>query len=621
MRFLQKLSPSYSSGSAFSRFSRSLLFISIFISAIALTLFLSPNPNLPASAQIQSDLLNLNWLKGDRLINKTDDSSDHAEVKLDGYRLFILTAPSTNQRFPLEERVKGIETELERIANSNFDPKDLQIVVNPDPQNGQPVININDRYLMTVTALDAQLQGRDPQGWANQLVQTIRDALGRSHRERQTSFLINQGLIAVGILAAMLLTLRLLQRWKKKLKIQREAIANAILQESLSINQGNPPLQSGNAESGNAESRNTEINNSLDLVQVDSIASTQISDQNAAPNFAIPLNLQNSFFTLKHHFSQKQLLNLKDLQKRFLQLGEIIIIVGGIFIILGLFPYTRWLQAFILSTPLQIVAIALIAYLLARVSDLLIERFAIFLKERDLTIFTSDQRVDLRVSTVSRVLKNVSVLFWLSLGLVTVLSAIGVDLIPLLAGAGIVGLAISFAAQGLIKDVINGFLIILEDQYAVGDVINIGNVGGLVENMNLRITQVRNGEGQLITIPNSSITIVQNLSKEWARVDLAVRVAYETDPNWALAILQQVANEMYQDEAWRSRILEEPEVLGIDELQHTGMLIRIWIKTQPLQQWAVGREFRRRLRLRMEQEGIEIGVPQQSISLPNFSQK
>ncbi len=590
--------------------SRSLLFTSIFISAIALTLFLSLAMKLPASAQIQPDLLSLNWLRGDRVVNKTDNSSDHAEVRLDGYRLFILTAPSTNQRFPLEQRVQGIEAELERIANSNFDPKALQIVANPDPQNGQPVININDRYLMTVTALDAQLQGRDPQGWANQLVQIIRDALGRSHRERQTSFLINQGLIALGILAAMLLILRLLQRWKKHLKIQREAIANAVLQESLSINKVTPPQSVG-----------TEIVNLQDFAQDSNIVQPQNIDQKTSPNFSIPLNLQNSFFTLKHHFSQKQLLNLKDLQKRFLQLGEIIIIVGGCFIILGLFPYTRWLQAFILSTPLQIVAIALIVYLLARVSDLLIERFAIFLKERDLTIFTSDQRVDLRVSTVSRVLKNVSVLFWLSLALVAVLSAIGVDLIPLLAGAGIVGLAISFAAQGLIKDVINGFLIILEDQYAVGDVINIGNVGGLVENMNLRITQVRNGEGQLITIPNSSITIVQNLSKEWARVDLAVRVAYETDPDWALKILQQVASEMYQEASWRSQILEEPEVLGIDELQHTGMLIRVWIKTQPLQQWAVGREFRRRLRLRMEQEGIEIGVPQQSISLPNFSQK
>jgi small conductance mechanosensitive channel len=137
-------------------------------------------------------------------------------------------------------------------------------------------------------------------------------------------------------------------------------------------------------------------------------------------------------------------------------------------------------------------------------------------------------------------------------------SAIGFDLIPLLAGAGIVGIAISFAAQGLIKDVINGFLIILEDQYAVGDVIMVGELRGLVENMNLRITQIRNNEGQLITIPNSSIAIVRNLSKDWARVDLAIRITYETNPDRALEILRKLSQEIYQENIWRAKIIEPP---------------------------------------------------------------
>jgi small conductance mechanosensitive channel len=271
----------------------------------------------------------------------------------------------------------------------------------------------------------------------------------------------------------------------------------------------------------------------------------------------------------------------------------------------------------LLSTPLQVVAIAFGTYLLIRVSNLLIDRFSGFLKARDFEMLKPYQRLDLRVSTVSRVLKNVTDIVLVGIAALAILAAIGFDLVPLLAGAGIVGLAISFAAQGLIKDVINGFLIIFEDQYAVGDVIVLGELGGLVENMNLRITQIRNNEGQLITIPNSSITIVQNLSKDWARVDLSIRVAYDTNPDHALDILRKLAQEIYQEQIWRAKIIEPPEVLGIDDLQHSGMLIRTWIKTQPLQQWAVAREFRRRLKLVMEQEGIAIGIPQQSLFLEN----
>jgi small conductance mechanosensitive channel len=248
---------------------------------------------------------------------------------------------------------------------------------------------------------------------------------------------------------------------------------------------------------------------------------------------------------------------------------------------------------------------------------LLIDRFSGFLKAKDFAMLKPYQRLDLRVSTVSQVLRNVTAIVLVGLGFLVILSAIGFDLIPLLAGAGIVGIAISFAAQGLIKDIINGFLIILEDQYAVGDVIVVGDLGGFVENMNLRITQVRNNEGQLITIPNSSIAIVQNLSKDWARVDLTIRVAYETDPDLALGVLRKLAQEIYQEHIWRAKITEPPEVLGIDELQHSGILIRIWIKTQPLQQWAVAREFRRHLKLIMEKEGIAIGIPQQSFLSDN----
>lgn len=516
--------------------------------AIALSLSFSSSQ----SAWGQSEFFKLNWLTGQSAVNVS--RIDHAGVKLDGYQLFVLAAPTFNQRFPLEQRVQGIEEELNRIANSNFEPNSLQVVSSIDPKSDQPVIAINDRYLMTVTTIDAQLQGRDPIGWANQIAQVLRDALVRARQERQPQFLINRGLIAAGIILIMLLGMRAIVYWQDRLKLKQETIEAQIEHTS-------PPY-------------------------LDAVAVTDLEQQ----------------------LNQKQRANLSDLQRRALQLSYLGLVGGGIFIILGLFPYSRWIQSFLLSTPLQIAAIVFGTYLLLRISNLLIERFSGFLKARDFSMLKPYQRLDLRVSTVSQVLKNITGIALFGLGALAILSAIGFDLIPLLAGAGIVGIAISFAAQGLIKDVINGFLIILEDQYAVGDVIMVGELRGLVENMNLRITQIRNNEGQLITIPNSSIAIVRNLSKDWARVDLAIRITYETNPDRALEILRKLSQEIYQENIWRAKIIEPPEVLGIDDLQQSGMLIRIWIKTQPLQQWVVAREFRRRLKLRMEQEEITIGT-------------
>ena len=531
-------------------------FTSLIAGAIALILFLGNGQ----AAWGQAEFFSLNWLgrslNPSTSANNNVPSIDHAVVRLDGYKLFVLASPTTNQRFPLEQRVQSIEDELNRIVNGNFEPENLSVQVTIDQQSQLPVIAIGDRYLMTVTTIDAQIQGRDPDGWANQVAQILREALIRAKQERQPQFLINRGIITSVIILLMFIAIRLISHWQRRLKLRQEAAF---------------PL-----------------------------------GQEKTPAF------ESDVSDLQQQLKQQLKANLRDLQRRILELAYVGILGSGIFIILGLFPYSRWLQSFLLSTPLQILAIAFFTYLLMRISNLLIERFAGFLKARDFAMLKPYQRLDLRLSTVSQVLRNVTAIVLVSFGALAILSRLGFDLIPLLAGAGIVGIAISFAAQGLIKDIINGFLIVLEDQYAVGDVIVVGQLGGLVENMNLRVTQVRNNEGQLITIPNSAISVVQNLSKDWSRVDLSIEVAYDSDPDYVLDILRKLAQAIYQEQAWHDKIIDPPEVLGIDGLQHSGMLIRIWIKTQPLQQWAVAREFRRRLKLVMTQENIAIGIPQQS---------
>ena len=173
----------------------------------------------------------------------------------------------------------------------------------------------------------------------------------------------------------------------------------------------------------------------------------------------------------------------------------------------------------------------------------------------------------------------------------------------------------ALASQNLIKDAINGFLIILEDQYALGDVIAVGNVTGLVEKLNLRITQLRDAEGRLITIPNSEIKIVANLSSRWSRADLSIPVAYQADVDQALKLIETVALDMDKDPQWQEEILETPQVLGVENFSDRGLMIRVWIKTQPLKQWDVAREYRRRLKIAFDQIGIAIPVPQQAIWL------
>jgi small conductance mechanosensitive channel len=211
------------------------------------------------------------------------------------------------------------------------------------------------------------------------------------------------------------------------------------------------------------------------------------------------------------------------------------------------------------------------------------------------------------------VTKSIATFALLIVGTLLTLTVLGIDVIPLLAGASLVGVALSLASQSLIKDAINGFLIILEDQYALGDVIAVGEVGGLVENLNLRMTQVRDAEGRLITIPNSEIKIVANLSSRWSRADLNIPIGYQTNIDKALKLIEDVALKMDLDPLWQEQIVETPKVLGVDNFGDRGLIVRVWIKTQPLKQWDVAREFRRRLKIAFDKAGVSIPLPQQAI--------
>ncbi len=289
---------------------------------------------------------------------------------------------------------------------------------------------------------------------------------------------------------------------------------------------------------------------------------------------------------------------------RLLQLAKAGTLVGSSLIILGLFPYTRIAQIWsimLLKIPARLGIVGLGTYVVIRLSYAVIAKLTSALMIRNLLDFRENQRLELRINTVTVVFRSVVTIILTGAGTIIGLSVIGINVAPLLAGLGILGVGVSLASQNLIRDAINGFFIILEDQYAVGDVIQVDKFGGLVENINLRITQIRYPEGRLITIPNSEVKIVANHSSNWSRADLLIPVAYDTDIDRALYLVKDVAETMANDRQWGQFIIDKPEILGVDNFAERGLIIRVWIKTKPLKQWEVSREFRRRLKVEFDQ--------------------
>ena len=190
-----------------------------------------------------------------------------------------------------------------------------------------------------------------------------------------------------------------------------------------------------------------------------------------------------------------------------------------------------------------------------------------------------------------------------------------IDIGPILAGAGILGLAISFGAQSLVKDVISGFFILLEDQFVVGDVIDAGGKTGTVERMTLRLVTIRDLRGVVHLIPNGELAIVSNLTRSWSRAVVDIGISYEADLDRTLEVFKDEAHRFGEDPGWQDRLLGAPEVVGVDELGDNAVVIRTMVRTEPGKQWECAREYRRRIKNRLDQEGIEIPFPQRTVHI------
>jgi small conductance mechanosensitive channel len=253
-----------------------------------------------------------------------------------------------------------------------------------------------------------------------------------------------------------------------------------------------------------------------------------------------------------------------------------------------------------------IVAVALAAY---RVLRFFTKRLQREVDEPDLV---RKRQREQRAQTVASLLNNIGAI---TISLLTILMVLGtfIEIGPLLAGVGVLGLAVSFGAQSLVKDLISGMFMLIEGQFAVGDVVRVGETAGLVERITLRTLVLRDVNGIVHIIPNGTVDVLSNLTKGWSRAVLEIGVAYREDVDRVMEIMLDEASTLAADPDWEELIIEEPTVPGVERFDDSAVTIRVMFKTLPQKQWDVAREYRRRIKKRFDAEGVEIPFPHRTL--------
>lgn len=523
-------------------------------------------------------------------------------IALDGNSLFDVASPVVFNRnepgdlVPVEVRARQIEIHLHQVVTQALDYLALAAEVDPNQAIPEDLIQIDiqemnklpvlfatvgnlpePRGLLTVTDSDSQYHGTSKmelaETWQGILEESLQRALtGRlpgalQRRLRRVALILGAGLL---LTLAMVGTWKLLGWRKRGLEAQKASQASGLV----------------------------------------------VADDLTAPSTGQPDD--DSLFRAPwaYSISLNQRLQLVALLRWLMFWSIAFVWVTVVAAILYQFPQTRRYAPGLFSTPVLLLFTWFLAGLANRLANLTIDRIAHAWEKNELGSVENLQQKVMRISTITRVAKGFKTAVIYASALLWLLQALRLAPASLLAFGAVAALAISFAAQNLVKDLVNGFLILLEDQYAIGDLVSTGQVTGIVENLNLRITQIRGEDGRLVTLPNSLIAQVENLSRTWSRATLRIDVAYGTNVDHALSVVRRTARSMAQDPAWSYAILDSTEMLGVEGMTHAGLTLLLWIRTRPLKQFLVAREFRRRLRLAFEEEGIAIGVPQQVFTGP-----
>lgn len=508
--------------------------------------------------------------------------SEYTSVYLDGLALFQIASQdftgsgeNFNEVSAVERRARRIERTLQNIINIQFDPNTLQ--VNTATLNNLTVIvaadgqNLARQVVLTVTEIDALLDSSTIANLAERWSEIIKTALLQAWQERQPAARRQQIATASMIVLGIMLFSGLFLWWQRSLKRHFNQLKRLSDSQSKPNFANNPPL-------------------ALDPV-------------------ANPLE-ETANFRQKANFQRQLILNI--FWKRLAQIGLILLWFGGIAAILSVFPDTRLEGRGIIRIPLRIFLIWLILMLLSNCVNLYVNSRLREWVEEGVVFSENVQRRILRAPTLLEVWRGIISFIAVFVGIIWFFASMGFSFASLLTGAGFIGAILTFGCQSLLRDWINGFLIIFEDQYAVGDMIEFAGIIGIVENMSLRATQMRGPDGRLITIAHEEIITAHNLSKDWSRVNFTIEVAYQTDPNLAIALMREIAEQMAVDSQWQEDIINPVQVIGVSRVTHSGIEIMLRIVVKRLRQFDVEREYRRRLKLAFDHRGIQIGIPQQS---------
>ncbi|MBL1174766.1 mechanosensitive ion channel family protein [Pantanalinema sp. GBBB05] len=570
-----------------------LILLSVFTCTLSVSWVPLAQSQLPALSTIGSD--SSMW-PPENVTRNGELETAAVRSPLDDQKLFDVTSPTIWNRdkipdgkIPIELRVREINDRLWRVLYRILEAQKIP-TVSIATLNNRPIIQISeDQFsrpirMVTVTDEDADYNGKNLTELTKEWQEILQTEMNRmkqfSSPELIRSRLMQAGHILLGLMTAsgVIWVLR-------RLLTRRQQILEARDQQQLAAV----------AEAEMLRKPEDEITLS-DLAEGEATEAKQIN--------ALRSQL---LVTLQHQFSVKRQLDINKFLKWGLFWIFILIWYVGTYQIMSRIPILMRWSLHVLATPLMLILIWFAISFSIRISKSLIDRFVHSWKGWAYLSLAEAQRIALRSRTISTALNGLVTFVLVIVGIIWTLSLFDIPTSSILAGGAVIGLAISFGSQSLIKDLVNGCLILMEDQFAVGDVIQVGDKSGLVENLNLRVTQLRNSKGELITIPNSNITNVSNLTRLWSRIDLAIVVAYENDPIQVLDVLRQVSKQLYSESEWRDRLTEPPEILGIDDLSHTGMLVRVWIKTAPMEQWSVGREFRLRVRQALAAHNIQLG--------------
>ncbi|MBU4264206.1 MAG: mechanosensitive ion channel family protein [Proteobacteria bacterium] len=267
----------------------------------------------------------------------------------------------------------------------------------------------------------------------------------------------------------------------------------------------------------------------------------------------------------------------------------------------------------LIFTSLRILLILGIAWLCMAILQSMLKRLERRLLSQGEAVGEPPTESAKRVETIIRLVRQATLVgLWLTV-LLILLKQIGVEIGPILASAGIVGVAVGFGAQNLVRDVISGFFFILENQVRVGDVAIVNGTGGLVERINFRTIVLRDLAGIVHVFPNGSVTTLSNLTNEWSAYVFDIGVAYKENTDQVVEVLKQIGREMKNDPELGRLMLDVPEIFGVDKFDNSAVIIKGRIKTKPIRQWEVGREFLRRVKLAFDAQNIEIPFPHQTL--------